>query len=443
MKAFRTRKSNMITGVLLCLILFAAGASARAVQAEGKDTVLEVGLFAGSNWDVANANSFVIIDKAIARFEEDHPGVKVHYYSGIRKEDYSEWLSRKLLSGDEPDLFVVLDSDFNLFCSLGILQDLEELIQKDDSFEREQYFSTALKSGEYHGVQYALPYETVPVLMFVNKTLLDREGIEMPGEDWTWDDLYDICSRVSRDTDGDQKLDQYGVCNYGWKDACYANGAALFAENGSAAYLTNPEVSEALRFLRRLEGLSQGDLVTQEDYNHGNVAFMPLNFAEYRTYKTYPDKIKKYDNFEWDCLTMPAGYSGGNISRIDSLVIGISRFSKEKNLAWEFLKLLTYDQDIQTDIFRYSQGASVLRPVTQSEEMEMILLQDMEKGDTVISGELLGTVIENGHTESHFGQYIQAMSMADSRITEIIEGNNLIDTELKILQREIDSILGS
>lgn len=73
-----------------------------------REIVLEFGMFTGSNWDVANANSFVIIDKAIELFEEEHPGVRIHYYSGVRKDDYSEWFSRKLLAGEEPDVFMVL-----------------------------------------------------------------------------------------------------------------------------------------------------------------------------------------------------------------------------------------------------------------------------------------------------------------------------------------------
>ena len=39
-----------------------------------KEIVLEFGMFTGSNWDVASASSFVMIDKAIAKFEEEHPG---------------------------------------------------------------------------------------------------------------------------------------------------------------------------------------------------------------------------------------------------------------------------------------------------------------------------------------------------------------------------------
>ena len=43
--------------------------------------------------------------------------------------------------------------------------------------------------------QYALPYESVPTLMLVNKTLLKKEHIKMPDNNWTWDDFYKICQK--------------------------------------------------------------------------------------------------------------------------------------------------------------------------------------------------------------------------------------------------------
>ena len=77
-------------GAVLCVALLLLFTH----QGKRKEVVLEFGMFTGSNWDVATANSFVIIDKAIARFEAEHPGVRIHYYSGVLKEDYSEWFSR-------------------------------------------------------------------------------------------------------------------------------------------------------------------------------------------------------------------------------------------------------------------------------------------------------------------------------------------------------------
>lgn len=406
-----------------------------------KNITLEFGMFTGSNWDVAQANSFTIIDKAIAKFEHAHPGVTVHYYSGIRKDDYSEWFSRKLLAGEEPDIFMVLGTDFNQFASMGVMKNLETFIEKDTDFEPEKYFTSAFVSGQYESVQYALPYETVPTLIFVNKTLLTQEGIDMPEENWTWEDFYEICKKVTRDTDGDGVPDQFGSYNYDWMDALCSNGGGVFNKKGTEAALTDSRVVEAVKYVRSINDLYGGEKLTQEDFNGGRVAFMPLTFAEYRTYKTYPYKIRKYANFQWDCVTMPAGEQGGNISQVDSLLMGISANTKEEKLAWEFLKLLTYDEESQMNIFYDSQGASVLKAVTESQQMEQVVQEDMEEGDTVINGKLLGRVIEEGHVEPQFKKYEQAMSLTDSEINKILEEDKDVDSNLKILQRTINEYL--
>lgn len=431
------KKRCLAAGAGAALLLLAAGFYYQNIHV----TVLEVGIFAGSNWDVANANSYVIIDKAVEKFEASHENVKVHYYSGIRKEDYSEWFSGKLLEGKEPDVFMVLGEDFNQFGEIGVMKNLEELIARDKTFHTEDYYTTTLQAGKYKGRQYALPYETMPTLMFVNKTLLNHEGIQVPDNDWTWDDLYEISLEITRDRDGDGILDQFGTYNYGWTEAAYANGARLFDENGTLAYFNDEQVVGAVRFARQLQELNQGQKVTQDDFDGGNVAFMPLSFAEYRTYKTYPYKIKKYTKFQWDCIALPAGREGGNTSTVNTLLMGISNSTRQEKLAWEFLKLLTYDEEIQMDIFRYSQAVPVLKKVTESKEAENILREDTEKTEKVIDNLLLGSVIENGKVTPKFPKYSGAMNLAENEINRIIEDDDNIENSLRILQRQVSQYL--
>ena len=77
-------------------------------------------------------------------------------------------------------------------------------------------------------------------------------------------------------------------------DAVCSNGIEVFREDGRECYLNNENVVESVKFIRQLNDLNQGQKIGQEEFNQGNVAFMPLTFAEYRTYKTYPYKIKRY-----------------------------------------------------------------------------------------------------------------------------------------------------
>lgn len=410
-----------------------------------KTQVLEFGMFTGSNWEVENADVFVKIDRAIKRFEDDHPGVKVHYTSGIEKKDYSEWCAKRILEGKMPDVFMVLDTDFNQYSSLGILQELNTFMESDLEFQSDDIFTTAMEIGKGNeDIQYALPYEVVPTMLFVNKTLLRQEGIEMPDKEWTWKDFMEICQKVTKDTDGDGRIDQFGTYNYTWQDAMYTSGGSAFDNEQKNVDFSNQYMIDSLKFMKELLALNQGENVTQEDFDAGKVAFMPLTFAEYRTYKTYPYKIKKYTNFQWDCTTFPGRTKGDNVSKVDALLLGINHGSKEKGLAWEFLKELVCGYESQLDIFRYSQGVSVLKSVAQSEEAASIIQEDMDKEEQVISGELLCDVIEHGMITPKYYQYEtyeQMISLANTAITEIFEQNSNIESSMKIFQREIRKYL--
>lgn len=140
--------------------------------------------------------------------------MRVEYISGIPTDAYSEWLADQILKGAEPDLYFVLPEDFDLLVSSGALANLDGRMAADPAFDTALYYEPCLRSGQANGSQYALPHESVPTIMFVNKTLLEENGIEMPGNDWTWDDFYGICTQV---TDVDSR--QFGVYDYQFRRA--------------------------------------------------------------------------------------------------------------------------------------------------------------------------------------------------------------------------------
>lgn len=432
------KKTTILKYLAICA---AVGLVAWLGKRQEKPIVLEFGMFAQSNWEVEDANAYVVIDQAIRKFEKSHPGVKIYYESGIRKADYSEWLSRKVLSGKTPDMFMILPDDLYRYASLDVIENLNQKMEGDGKFKKEYFFKTVLQMGQYRQGQYALPYETVPTLMFVNKTLLEQEGIQVPSADWTWEDLEAISEKVTKDTNGDGVIDQFGTYNYTWKEAAYSNGAELFDADGEKAYFSGDRVGEAVKFVQRLEEQNGGSTVTQDDFDSGRVAFMPLSFSDYRTYKTYPYKIKKYTSFQWDCTRMPAGPTGGNTSEVDTLMMAMSKRSKHQDLAWEFIKLLTADSEIQREVMRMSQGASVLKYVTGSSFAGSVIRQEMDVDERVIDYELLRDVLETGKVKPRFPKYSEAMALAENRIREIYKNEKNVDSALKIFQRDITKFL--
>lgn len=405
------------------------------IVADYPNTVtLELGVFAGSNWDVPNGTSYKVIDGAIERFEKKYPGVKVKYESGILKSDYSSWLSDKIVKGKEPDVFMILNDDFNTLSSIGALANINSYMKHDYTFHANDYYSSVLKAGSYSNHQYALPYECDPTLMFVNKTLLEKCHIEVPNNDWTLDDFYSICKKVSN-----YSGKYYGCYGYSWLDSVYSYGAKVFNEKGTKCYLDQSGVKKAIEFTRKLNSLNNGHTVTSDEFDKGLVAFSPLSLSVYRTYKPYPWRVKKYSTFEWDCVKMPSTKENQGSTQVSTLFMGMSSKSHHKSQAWDLLKELCYDTDTQHSLTKYSQGISPLKKVAKSKTIIQML--DKEAGDSKVSISLLDQALLGARNSSKFKKYDSAMNMLDTRISMIINSSDDFDLSLIDLQKEIDKFL--
>jgi len=443
MKWWNQRK-NRKYGILLLIALLLASAAFLQNRKSERDLPqpieLRIGLFAGSNWDVPAGNTYAVIDEAVRNFEQTHENVHVRYVSGIQKEDYSEWLAEELIKGEEPDVFFILSDDFELYASIGALMDLTPWLEEDQTIDTEHYYPTALACGIYEGVQEALPIECNPTLMFVNKTLLEKEGISVPENDWTWTDFLEICRRVTRDTDGDGVLDQFGCYDFSWRHASVTNGVPLFRPDGRASYFADPRMEETLRFMMELHSLEKGHEVTSKDFDTGKVAFRPFTFAEYRTYKPYPWRIKKYTSFEWDCIKLPAGPSGKNTTVLGTLLVGISARTPHQELAWEFLKKLCYDYDQQQNVLRESQGLSPRRDIMRAKAAELLPEKDRTEQEE-IDLRIVGDVMDESVSAPSFKRYEGAMLLADNEIRKILNGSVPFHNSLNKLQKEVNAYL--
>ncbi|MGE5583336.1 MAG: ABC transporter substrate-binding protein, partial [Bacillota bacterium] len=396
-----------------------------------KPVELVFGDFAGSNWEIPNWQSSKFTDEAIAKFEALHPRIKIKYLTGTPKSYYSEWLAQKIVKGQEPDVFCVLEGDFNTFASIGILKKLDKLIAGDPGFDPDQFYEKAIKSGQFDGWQYALAREVVPVLMFANKTILAKERIPVPKGDWTWNDYYNICRKVTRDLDGDGRTDQFGTVGFDWQHAVYTNGQQLFNLNGNQTMFTEPGVIEAIEFVRKLNKLNSNTRPTPGDFDDGKVVFRPFPFSAYRAYKAYPYRLIRYAQFDWECIKLPRGPRGKNASELYSFLIGISSRTKHSREAWEFLKFLVYDRNSQMNVFKYSYGVPVLRKVTESKEADLELSKYTPDKEISVDKMVLSQVIEESTVTPRFHKYEEAMEMADKEIYRLTNDDIPIESSLQ------------
>ena len=418
--------------LVVLVLVFVSGILSFALWSSSHEKVLHIGVYAGSSWDVPNSRENKVLDTLIKKFEKTHPHVKIIYESGIPKKNYADWLAEQVLKGEQPDLFMVPENDFSMLASAGALKSLDTLLTDD---ERTAFYPVAYEAGQYQGVSYALPVESNPIMMCVNKDLLEKEGISIPESGWTLADFYEICKKVTKDTNGDGVVDQYGITDYTWQQALIAYGGHLTDKSG--INVDSPEMHQALAFMSKLDMLSQHYKVTSHDFDEGRVAFYPMSLAQYRTYKPYPYHVAKYSSFSWTCIPMPTANSKVMGTQVKTSLFGMSSNTKQEKLAWEFMLLLSQDKESQQTLFEKSQGTSVLPSVVKSQQTRKILQAD-DFGLDSLTSERLDSMMERSIID--IGQEVdrQTLERLDYLIKEAL-GNQEIDSALPSIQKEIES----
>ena len=141
--------------------------------------------------------------------------------------------------------------------SKGITRDIDELIAAD-KYDLTQHFPAQVEGAKLNGKMYALP-ENIHLggsgLMF-NQTIFDQAGVAYPTMDWTWDDLIAACRKVTKDKNGDGKVDQWSLSLTLWPESLESVlrsfGGHIIAPDGKTCTLDKPEVVAALTMYQDL-----------------------------------------------------------------------------------------------------------------------------------------------------------------------------------------------
>lgn len=430
-KTIKAKKWWLLGGILTCLL------AGFFYWQQTKPIILRLAFYTGSSWDVPVRSKDRVVDQVIKDFERSHPNVKVEYESGILKEDYSKWLSDQLISGQQPDVFLLPEDDFNLLASNGTLANLDAHVGKD--FDPSKFFPSAYQAGQYNGVQYAMPYESNPMMMCVNKDLLEKEGIDLPKTNWSLEQFYEICKQVTKDTDGDGNLDQFGCTGYQWQHAMAGYGVNVFDRLGTKVNVDTPATKKALTLISKLQGLTGNYQVSVQDFDEGKVAFLPMTLAQYRTYQPYPYHVTKYSAFSWECVKMPSDNVNVNATQLTTSLYAISSRSKHHQLAWEFLKQLSVEEKTQQKVFESSQGISVLKEVMNSPKTKKILEND-GFGSTSLTVSTIQNMMTDAVVEPKFKLYHTLLERVDYLFQKSLQRKS-IDEDLSTIQKTLEDEL--
>jgi ABC-type glycerol-3-phosphate transport system substrate-binding protein len=203
------------------------------------------------------ANSFMrhVYEPLIAAFNAQHPGITVQWVSldqVYRADGDQNQRTRQIVSLADTAEVDVSKEQFQL----GLLYDLQPLIDADGSFNRDDFYPHALSSAtSANGAIYMLPQTLNVELLYYNKDLWAARGLEAPKPDWTWQDVEAAAQQLARKQGSTVTV--YGLAD----DAAYlavlltelkSAGLDLTSTPPGSAQVERPEVVAALERMANL-----------------------------------------------------------------------------------------------------------------------------------------------------------------------------------------------
>lgn len=159
------------------------------------------------------------------------------------------WAS--LIAGNEPQLSLAYESWIMKFYRAGRIAILEDLLSPEELKDlQSDLFPVFLRSAVLEGKLISLPFNKSMPVLYYNKDLFLENGIHSPPE--TWQGFIDLCTRLTRDTDGDGVPEVYGTMSRAnqtdFLNFLIQNGGSILSADGKTPLFNSPEGVEALKF---------------------------------------------------------------------------------------------------------------------------------------------------------------------------------------------------
>ena len=287
-------------------------------------------------------------EQLIAGFESSHPGVKVVREVGPHSStEFHDLVTQKLRNRDaEMDVFFMDVIWPGEFAAAGWALPLDTYFS---GARQKEFLAAPIAANRYRGAIYGVPLFVDAGLLYYRKDLLAKYGLAPPR---TWQELVDHARLVlarERDpflTGYSAQFKQYEglICNM--MEFILSNGAALWDEDNLKSSLDSPGAKQAVRFVR--------DQIIRRTSHRGVLAYQePESLAMFTQgkalfHRNWPyawrvanDPAQSKVAGQVGMTVLPAFAGNQSAATLGGWQLGISRFSRQAPLAWQFVEHMT------------------------------------------------------------------------------------------------------
>jgi len=313
--------------------------------------------------DQNNINAFTELFKS---FTAKYPKVNLQI-RGIAAADWGTYfnaISTQIAGGDPPDVVQVATEGQRLFSSRNLVTPIDDYIQRDKT-EMDNYFADVDanyraqidKYEKVDGKTYYLPGAFNTMVMWCNKAVFSKAGVDLPKDDWTWSDFENACRRLkASDSTMFPYIARNGGAGYftGIQPWLLTNGTSVLNDDWTKSEIASDAAIEAIALQRKLiaDGLApapggqfdmysmmaQGRAAMMGGGRWPIVSFKKLNMVDSLQIVPWPKKAKQGTPVGWNSYA-------------------ILQASQNKEAAWALVKFIVA-KDTETTFAK--QGGTVV-----------------------------------------------------------------------------------
>jgi multiple sugar transport system substrate-binding protein len=297
-------------------------------------------------WDFTSS---IPLQELKAGFEAENPDLELEYIQ-VGKGYADKVMTMIAGGGDLPDVMMLAMDKVPFFADRGAIQNLDQFITED---YKSDLYPFVLDALTYNDSVYAVARDVTPKVMFLNVDLFEEAGIEVPGENWTWEDFRSISAELSKVDESGQPL-QWGFYFPKYSDGfahwLMQNEGGLVVADGSASAMDTPESIEAINFLRDMileDGSVPTESQAQQFGTSGTAPFIAGKVAMFAGGLSTTVSLNDA-GINYTVLPLPAGKQSLNTAFVNAWTIPTG--AKNPELSWRVMEYFsTKGQQIVLD----------------------------------------------------------------------------------------------
>jgi multiple sugar transport system substrate-binding protein len=255
-------------------------------------------------------------------------------------DSYWTKLNALVAGGTPPDVFA-MDAPLYLdWQSRGALLNLQPYIDKTPGF-LDGFYPQTLQAYKLSDGYYGLPRDFQTIVLFYNKDMFDTAGLAYPTADWTYDDLLDAAKKLTLDSNGDGKTDQFGMwtdtwdMELFWSETIWANGGDIISADHTKTLIGEGGALAAWDYINSL--YKNGVMPTPSTAGEYGDDLFQSGKAAMTTIGHWAVPGYVQAGIKFGVAPMPKG-PAGRATSVNSAGFVVSKDSKSADAAFEFIK---------------------------------------------------------------------------------------------------------